>query len=259
MRNNKLKKNDSIARFYDGVSDYYDRMTGFAKRLEQEKPVIKRWLDRYHFTKVLDAGCGSGLYTILLNQLGVAATGIDISSKMIRLAAKNAKRLEVPATFLRSSFTDLHHTVNDVFDAIMILGNSLVHILKPKELLSLLSVMKERLKPNGCIIIQILNYDKIIREQKRIVAISGQKNNHYIRFYDFGQPLLHFNSLHIQWVNGNSHHNLMTIEHYPYRKNELTGLLKSGGYHIPDLFGSMRFDVFDDRTSANCIIVAQKK
>jgi 2-polyprenyl-3-methyl-5-hydroxy-6-metoxy-1,4-benzoquinol methylase len=233
-------------------------MTHFTKRLEQEKSVVREWLNRYNFNKVLDAGCGSGLYTILLNQLGVEATGIDISSKMIRLARENARRLDVPAAFLRSSFADLNNSVSDIFDAIMILGNSLVHILNPQELIRVLSVINERLRPDGYVIIQILNYDKIISEQKRIVAISRQENNQYIRFYDFGQPLLRFNSLHIQWDNGNSHHNLTTTEHYPYRKNELTGLLQSGGYQIRDLFGSMKFDVFNAQTSANCIIVAQK-
>ena len=113
------------------------------------------------FRNVLDAACGSGLHTIILDQLGVSVTGIDISGIMIRKARENAELMNANPVFIKGSFLEIEKIVYDQFDIIFILGNSLVHILENSELAAVLAVMKKRIVPEGRVVIQILNYSEV--------------------------------------------------------------------------------------------------
>jgi 2-polyprenyl-3-methyl-5-hydroxy-6-metoxy-1,4-benzoquinol methylase len=57
--------------------------------------------------KVLDVGCGEGLYAIYLASKGFKVTGIDISKNAIRSAQKNAKKRGVNVNFMVMDIADL--------------------------------------------------------------------------------------------------------------------------------------------------------
>ena len=51
------------------------------------------------------------------------------------------------------------------------------------------------LKKDGRVLIQILNYEKILKEKERIVNITKKDDEYFIRFYDFEKKDLTFNIL----------------------------------------------------------------
>ena len=67
--------------------------------------------------KLLDMGCGPGLYASRLAAKGVKVTGIDISERSLNYASAQASKNNLDITFRRLNFLDLDYTAE--FDAAM--------------------------------------------------------------------------------------------------------------------------------------------
>jgi glycine/sarcosine N-methyltransferase len=243
--------------FYDTLAGDYDTMIRFQERLESEKKVLKRWQDRYHFKNALDAGCGSGLHTLALCALGLSATGVDLSAAMIKKAQENANRFgSGEVSFHQTSFAQLSGHIAERFDALFCLGNSLAHCLTQDELISALKSFHHLCNTGGMSVVQLLNYKKILDEKERFVAINRFSHKEYIRFYDFVDPMLNFNILKIDLEKQT--HALQTTTLYPYTLGDLKPALVSCGFVVEAVFGGMDFKEFDEKKSANLIIVARR-
>jgi ubiquinone/menaquinone biosynthesis C-methylase UbiE len=57
--------------FYDNIAEIYDDMTSFESRLEKERAIMHNWVEHYHIESAVDVACGTGLYEVILSQLGV--------------------------------------------------------------------------------------------------------------------------------------------------------------------------------------------
>ena len=243
--------------FYDDIANYYDSMIRFQERNTTEKKILKLWVDKYHFKSVLDAACGSGLHTIALTQLSVQATGVDISPQMIARASKNARDLGLTIPFEQSPLQEMDKRLVDKFDTVLILGNSLPHLTDERELRSSLVSIRKVLTDNGFLILQILNYERILNDRQRVISVSRNGEHEFIRFYDFIKPYVRFNVLHIHWQNTNPQHEINSTQLYPYNLSELSKILTHEGFTIQDVYGSMNFDAYNPKQSKNLIIVAQ--
>jgi len=250
-------KDHAACDFYDEIANYYDDMTRFKERLVSEKKIMKAWMDKYDFQIVLDAACGSGLHTIVLTQLGVSATGIDISARMIAGALKNAQEMDLHSHFAQAALDEIDQKIKGKFDTVFILGNSLPHLSSEREIKNSLVGLKKILTDKGRLIIQILNYDHILNKKQRVISVSRNSDHEFIRFYDFINPYVRFNVLHIHWQNGNAQHEINSTILYPYTLSEISKILADEGYGIQDLYGSMNFDVYNNEQSKNLIVVAQ--
>jgi glycine/sarcosine N-methyltransferase len=246
--------------FYDQASGFYDAMTRFKKRQQREKDWIKQWRNVYQFNSALDAGCGTGSTALALAQEGIRTTGIDISDNMIKKAGENAPRRGISnIEFIASSFEDAGRQINRMFDAIFCLGNSLVHIQPGKTLDKSIQSFAKLLNPGGVLIIQLLNYDKIMKNRDRIIDIYREESNEFIRFYDFGENILNFNILRIDWSREPVQHQLQTTRHYPYREYEIRKQLLKYGISIENIYGNIKMEDYHPETSPNLVIAARKK
>lgn len=68
--------------------------------------------------KVLDVGTGAGFFAVLLAKLGHSVTGIDMSTKMLAEAAKNAETFNVRADFRRMNAQALNFA-DETFDVVI--------------------------------------------------------------------------------------------------------------------------------------------
>lgn len=68
-------------------------------------------------TRVLDLGCGPGLYAARMAAIGCDVTGIDISPRSLAYATDHAREAGLPITYRLESF--LHLTDVDAFDVVM--------------------------------------------------------------------------------------------------------------------------------------------
>lgn len=252
-----MAENQSQA-FYKALSPDYDRMTRFQERLHKEQEMLREWLRRYPFKSVVDAACGTGLHSIALKKLGVEVIGADNSPEMLQQAEQNARLQNVAIKWLAAPMQDLKHYLKQSFDGLLCLGNSLPHLLSAEDLQQTLKSFFALLNEGGCVVIQILNYSRILRERERIVNIAEEGDKQFIRFYDFIDPLIRFNLLTIHRQQQKVSHQLISTELYPYRREELDEALRQAGFINLEYFGNMQFAPYDDRQSTNLVIVAEK-
>lgn len=142
------------------VRRHFDRdATRFDSIYETEKPIHHRVMDRFRQVvverfnlirnlapqngpwSVLDAGCGSGRYSITLAREGASrVVGVDVSDEMIRLARTEARAAGVQerCEFFRAAFLDFQHS--EKFDVVVATGyydymdDPLPHLQKMKSM-----------------------------------------------------------------------------------------------------------------------------
>ncbi len=245
--------------FYEELASDYDEMTRFSTRLEKEKESWEKWTQRYRMESVLDAACGTGIHAIVLAQMGRHVVGADISPAMIESARHHAKENEVAIRWITASMQELDKKTSEKFDTILCLGNSLPHLLSNEDLDKTLSGFNHMLQPGGRLIIQILNYHKILREKNRVVAVNRHANREFVRFYDFLPDNIRFNVLSIDWSGEKPGHRLLSTQLHPYMIEELESALRRTGFGHPEVFGDMEFEPYEENRSNNLVLISGNK
>lgn len=128
---------------YDSLADEYER------RVAQLKPAVKGAIDLLSRNvrpgPVLDVGCGVGSSLEEMQQRGFEPSGIDISSKMVRLAQRRNPGLSV----IRGDF--LGTTFNQRYDAVLALA--FIHLFPRRYMSKILHRMRSLLSESGVLYI----------------------------------------------------------------------------------------------------------
>ncbi len=70
--------------------------------------------------RILDVGCGSGIYSVYFAQRGAEVAGIDFSGPMLALAEQNAKEEKCGIRFIQGDF--LQQRLDGSFDFVLMIG-----------------------------------------------------------------------------------------------------------------------------------------
>ena len=249
----------SVISFYDDLAPQYDAMTGFGQRFAKEEPVLKQFISQFGIKTALDAGSGSGFYSLLLSRIGVEVTAVDISSKMLDLLRKHSAELGLAVKTVESDFADLASVIDSPFDAVFCVGNSLPHITSKEELHQAAESFHRIIRSDGILCIQILNYDRIVKLKERIQSIKEVAGKTFIRFYDFGQDILTFSILMIEHTERGIQHQLNSVTLRPILQAELIEVLTDHGFTGIESFDSFTLHPFNAETSRDLIMIARNK
>lgn len=236
--------------FYKDLSPIYDDMINFSDRLKTEKKVFENILNRFPARSALDAGCGSGFHTILLSQLKLSVTGMDNSEHMLKLAKRNAKKYQVKPSFLKNDFISLNTTIQNSYNAVYCLGNSFVHLLSENDQIAALSNFRKYLHPEGYLCLQIINYDKILKNRQEILAVREVNDSLITRMYSFNQSTITFTVK----VETKGDYREYSTELYPMRSEELLFYLQSAGFSKISLYGDLKLNLYHSSQSENICI-----
>jgi len=114
---------------------------------EQRVNYIYNIISKNKIHRLLDVGCGLGKVTIGLKKKGIDVKGIDVSSKLILLAKKAAKKNNVDVLFEVTTLENCRDI--ELYDGVLFAG-VLEHI---EDDVNLMKEAKKFLKDNGKIII----------------------------------------------------------------------------------------------------------
>jgi ubiquinone/menaquinone biosynthesis C-methylase UbiE len=249
----------TVAEFYDALAPDYDTMTGFQKRFAQEKPFFRLLTERQNIRTALDAGCGTGFHSLLLAQLGVQMTGIDVSAAMIREAERHARELSIPTKFLKAENAALRDLVDSPFDAVFSLGNTTAHLLSDDDLRSTLESFHAVLRPKGTLFLQNLNYDRILATKERVQSIKEINGTTFVRIYDYKDQLISFNILTIGRDAGNVQQTMRSVQLRPILSSHIVEMLQQCSFGNIRLFGGISMDSYDPLTSKDLVVIAERE
>lgn len=241
--------------FYDEISGFYGRMIDLEQNLALRTNAYKNIFPQPGRTA--DIGCGIGLDSIALARNGHSVFSFDPSPLMIAEAKNNASKYNVSIEPHIHSFSSLPRKYNGYFDNIVSVGNTIAH-LSSSNLKKAFRKTKQMLAPGGKLFLHILNYDLILRGQKRINNIAVREGQTIIRFYDLGNKKIRFNILTFQ-PESPKEFRLVTTIHYPHTKKLIGSFLKATGFYKIKFSGNFAGDTFDPKKSKDLFIEAIRK
>ncbi|MEG2018666.1 MAG: class I SAM-dependent methyltransferase, partial [Clostridium sp.] len=146
--------------FYEEISKYYDYIFPVGK---PQVDFISKFSGKPP-RELLDVACGSGGYSIELAHQGYNVTAIDLDYAMVEGLRKKAANDNLDIKALQGNMLELRNKVNTRYDLAFCIGNSLVHLEGEEEIEKFFKEMKCILKEDGKLVIQIINYDRVLSQ-----------------------------------------------------------------------------------------------
>ena len=241
--------------FYDELASDYDNMISFEKAVENKKKLLKNFVTA-EMKSAADIGCGSGVDSIALASLGLKVTAFDPSVEMLKASKANAEKANVEIDFQNCPADNIPGEFDKKFDLVVSLGNTFANI-PVENFVDSLKRCCEILKPNGQLLIQVLNYEKILLEKQRIVNITEAADKYFIRFYDFLNEQILFNILIFNKANP-SESKLISTKIYPYSSVNFKSELKKAGFSSIQFSSDFQLTPFKNDQSKDLVVLAFK-
>ena len=153
---------------YEAISRYYDKVRSFDRKYSQGwLGHIARHGDIDHRERVVDVGCGTGRYTILLNErTGRPVVGLDPAAGMLEAAGRRAAETGADLRLVRGRVERLPFR-DGAFDAATLL--LVVHHVE--DLPAMARELLRVLSPGGRVLFQTRDHDEI--SQSYIAMFPG--------------------------------------------------------------------------------------
>jgi len=249
--------------FYQSISDVYDDMTGDTGRWEREQAFLSGILSEYRWQKILDAGCGTGGEAIALAMLGASVTGVDGTWDLLEIAQQKAGITGVKVEWFLDDIRVLKNPGLRGFDAVFCRGNTLPHLLNNDDLKAALRSFQRVVRPGGHLVLQWLNYQRILEQRERLVGVREVGDKVFLRFYDFGEEFVIFNILMIGKMKGNSSEtgkvvvswNSTTLK--PWTMDEVETVLTGAGWIVEKRWGGIDGGFFENDKSKDILLIAK--
>ncbi len=230
-----------IAKYYDYIFPVGNAQIDLIKELTGEPP-----------KDILDVACGSGGYSKLLSDQGYNVTAIDLDASMVQSLQKKDNSIDVQVL----NMLDIEK-LNKTFDLIFCIGNSLVHLNNNDEIHKYLKACKQCLKPEGKILIQIINYDRVLA--KNVKSLSTIKNEQvglvFERNYEYLKDKHKINFNTILKVDGRELENNVLL--HPIKSTEILDILKDIGYKNIHFYGNFKKEEYNPMESVPLVITSE--
>ena len=198
--------------------------------------------------RILDVGCGTGVFLEKAISAGFDATGVDASSEMVSLASGRVSSDRVRLARMQEL------TASEVYDSIVSLSWSFNYVNSFVEAEDVLNRFFKALKPNGRLILQTAhapNATGLLKEDRE-PGPEGQPDD-VIFLYRFSQVRDGPTELRAQYVYGcKSRAELLFEEHRlsAADAHEVASLASAVGFQNIDLLNSWRHEPLDQSVSA---------
>ncbi len=154
----------------------YRRLIAWGRRIARESPWLRELLETAPETSVLDLGCGTGEHVAFFADEGARAVGLDRSEAMIEAAREY--EADGRGTFVLSDALDARDALRGhaPFGLAICLGNMLPHLREDAELDRFLAAAHDLLRPGGALLIQMLNYARILAGGIRHLPVNVRED-----------------------------------------------------------------------------------
>ena len=223
--------------FYAAISKHYREIFPLNP---MQSSFVKGSFSTHSEKALLDVGCGKGDLVLDLSTSFGLLTGIDLDSFMLedaRVAAPDNTR------FMRLDMMNLiKQFEKGAFDGLLCFGNTLVHLPNRLSISEFLQQAGIVLKGKGKLLLQIINYDRILDQDVRSLPTIETENCSFVRNYRYDNKahLVDFETRLSIKASGESI--LNKIQLYPLLKTELHSMLLDAGFSSISYFGNFKRD-----------------
>jgi 2-polyprenyl-3-methyl-5-hydroxy-6-metoxy-1,4-benzoquinol methylase len=124
-------------------------------------------------TKIVDFGCGPGLYTTRLAEKGATVTGIDFSESSLNYARKTAAEKGLDINYVQANYLDFE--TDDTFDLIIMIMCDFC-ALSPAQRKRILLKFNSLLKPGGSLLLDVYSLNFFDQKEESAFYEKNQLN-----------------------------------------------------------------------------------
>ncbi len=199
----------------------------------------------------MDIGCGIGHTASTLASMADAVIGIDANQDMVKQAQKEWPNISFIAADMR-----LLHTldISDI-DVMTCFGNTLVHI-NNQDVFKTLKQWSELLTNQGKLMIQIINYDRIMSQLITSLPTIDHPLVSMQRLYHHHDQTIQFETSLTDKQNNQTFTQQVTL--YPLLKQQLEQALVEAGFDELEFFGGFDQQPWTPNSYAT-IVIAKKR
>jgi SAM-dependent methyltransferase len=140
---------------FDDLSDVYEAMIDWPRRLAREEPFYRRLFERLKACRVLDVACGTGRHAAMFQGWGLQVEGADISPQMIERARANFGEPAGLRWVVRGF--DQPIEPGEPFDVALCVGNSLALAPDTPTAQRAIEQVLHAIRDGGALVIHVLN------------------------------------------------------------------------------------------------------
>ncbi len=189
---------------------------------------------------LLDIGCGTGSLSLALSTTFKKVVGIDLDEAMLEKAGIDANEKTNLEFFTLDMLEIDSHFYPETFDGILCYGNTLVHLSSLEQISLFFKKCQGLLNPHGKLLIQIINYDRIL--DQRINSLPTLENNdiQFIRNYNYNadKHLIDFET--ILTIKKKNQVIMNSVPLFPVRKSEIEAAFLDAGFSKLNFFGNFK-------------------
>ncbi len=237
--------------FYQQLSKYYDLIFPLN---EQSIIFIK---DQTAKGPLLDVAAGTGNHAVALAKLGYRVTATDLDEHMVTKIHEKAVHNDVSITAFPLAMQQLDQLNAQNFITIICIGNSLVHLESIQKVKKAITDMFYLLQINGKLIIQVVNYDRILQEETTELPLIKHETEQisFRRLYKHEANKIIFRGE--LFIQNEMLENEVTL--LPLTSQQIVTLLTEIGFSNITLYGSFKGEPFDELSLALIIVAAKEK
>jgi 2-polyprenyl-3-methyl-5-hydroxy-6-metoxy-1,4-benzoquinol methylase len=228
--------------FYQSIAPYYHHI--FKINQDQVHFVQQKIIDKSSY--LLDVGCGIGTLSFELSHYYTQITGIDLDAEMIQYALNQQDRKLNSLQFHQLSMLELNQKFDkNSFDGIICFGNTLVHLNSLDQVMDFLKQAKSILKSDGKLLIQLVNYDRILSKQIKELPLIENDEILFERKYHYNTETNSIDFNTILTVKSTHQQIRNSVVLLPILKSALEQLLKKAGFQNSNFFGNFKGEMYD--------------
>ena len=218
---------------YGALAVSYDRLTNdvdYAAGVDFYMQILEK--EGLKPRTAVDLACGTGSVAVLLAQMGIRVTGVDMSEEMLCVASQKAQSLENMPVFICQSLQQLQ--LPRGVDLAVCALDSLDYITDPADCEEAIRRVYKALNPGGCFIFDVNTPEKLramdgqvfLDEDDDVYCVWRGEFDEESNICSYGMDL--FQRRGETWVRSFEEH-----REYAYSQEQLVEYLKNAGFtHI---------------------------
>ena len=226
---------------YHNLAVSYDRLTNdvdYESTVRFYSDILKR--EGLHPRTAVDLACGTGSVALLLAQMGLEVTAVDLSEEMLTVAQQKAQKLENPPRFICQPLQELR--LYKGVDLAVCALDSLDYITEPGDCKEAIRRIYKALNPGGIFIFDVNTPEKLramdgqvfLDEDEDVYCVWRGEFDQETNICSYGMDL--FQRRGAVWERSFEEH-----REYAYSASQLKAYLKAAGFTSIAVYADREF------------------
>ena len=226
---------------YHNLAVSYDRLTNdvdYESTVRFYSDILKR--EGLHPRTAVDLACGTGSVALLLAQMGLEVTAVDLSEEMLTVAQQKAQKLENPPRFICQPLQELRRYKG--VDLAVCALDSLDYITEPGDCKEAIRRIYKALNPGGIFIFDVNTPEKLramdgqvfLDEDEDVYCVWRGEFDQKTNICSYGMDL--FQRRGAVWERSFEEH-----REYAYSASQLKAYLKAAGFTSIAVYADREF------------------